>query len=124
MDIKIISNIQIIVFKFITDKDIFLEFYSKLFGNRLVKETSASEDHEQSMILKLKVFFRWWIIITGLFQAESGYEFTSKLMKMFQDISLSKALNEEYRKFVKNLDAADGVGGKTRTYYLKHFQMK
>ena len=54
----IISNIQIIVFKFITDKDIFLEFYSKLFGNRLVKETSASEDHEQSMILKLKVFFR------------------------------------------------------------------
>ena len=44
-------------------------------------------------------------------------------MKMFQDISLSKALNEEYRKFVKNLDAADGVGGKTRTYYLKHFPM-
>ena len=48
-------NIQIVVFKFITDKDMFLEFYSKLFGNRLVKESSASEDQEQNMILKLKV---------------------------------------------------------------------
>jgi cullin 1 len=96
---KTLSEI-IIVFKFITDKDIFLEFYSKLFGNRLVKETSASEDHEQSMILKLK--------------AESGYEFTSKLLKMFQDISLSKALNEEFRKFVKNLDAASSEGNSTK----------
>ena len=50
-------NIQIVVFKFITDKDMFLEFYSKLFGNRLVKESSASEDQEQNMILKLKVCF-------------------------------------------------------------------
>ena len=49
--------IQIVVFKFITDKDMFLEFYSKLFGNRLVKESSASEDQEQNMILKLKVGF-------------------------------------------------------------------
>ena len=49
--------IQIVVFKFITDKDMFLEFYSKLFGNRLVKESSASEDQEQNMILKLKVCF-------------------------------------------------------------------
>lgn len=48
-------DIQIVVFKFITDKDMFLEFYSKLFGNRLVKESSASEDQEQNMILKLKV---------------------------------------------------------------------
>ena len=50
-----IAGIQIVVFKFITDKDMFLEFYSKLFGNRLVKESSASEDQEQNMILKLKV---------------------------------------------------------------------
>ena len=51
-----IAGIQIVVFKFITDKDMFLEFYSKLFGNRLVKESSASEDQEQNMILKLKVY--------------------------------------------------------------------
>jgi len=82
-------NIQIVVFKFITDKDMFLEFYSKLFGNRLVKESSASEDQEQNMILKLK--------------AESGYEYTSKLQKMFQDIILSKTLNEDFKKFSKEL---------------------
>jgi len=85
---KILSEI-IVVFKFITDKDMFLEFYSKLFGNRLVKESSASEDQEQNMILKLK--------------AESGYEYTSKLQKMFQDIILSKTLNEDFKKFSKEL---------------------
>lgn len=32
-----------------------MEFYAKLFGNRLVKEISASEDNEETMIKKLKV---------------------------------------------------------------------
>ena len=31
-------------------------------------------------------------------KAESGYEFTSKLAKMFQDIALSKTLNDEFKK--------------------------
>ena len=34
-----------------------MEFYSKLFGNRLVKEISASEDNEETMIKKLKVIY-------------------------------------------------------------------
>lgn len=89
IDVEQILSEIIVVFKFITDKDMFLEFYSKLFGNRLVKESSASEDHEQNMILKLK--------------AESGYEYTSKLQKMFQDIILSKTLNEDFKKFSKEL---------------------
>jgi hypothetical protein len=46
---------QITIFKFIDEKDVFMEFYSKLFGNRLVKEISASEDNEETMIKKLKV---------------------------------------------------------------------
>ncbi len=46
---------QITIFKFIDEKDVFMEFYAKLFGNRLVKEISASEDNEETMIKKLKV---------------------------------------------------------------------
>jgi cullin 1 len=71
------------VFKYIQDKDIFLEFYSKLFAYRLVKETSTSDDLEQSMIVKLK--------------EECGFEYTSKFQKMFSDISVSKTLNEEFK---------------------------
>ena len=52
------------------------------------------------MILKLKViiFFQFKIIFKNYVQAESGYEFTSKLAKMFQDIALSKTLNDEFKK--------------------------
>ena len=38
-----------------------------------------------------------------IFQAESGYEYTSKLQKMFQDIILSKTLNEDFKKFSREL---------------------
>ena len=45
---------MLIVFKYIEDKDIFQKIYSKLFANRLIKDTYASEDAEESMIKKLK----------------------------------------------------------------------
>ncbi len=31
-----------------------------------------------------------------------GYEYTSKLERMFQDISVSKTLTDQYRAFQKN----------------------
>lgn len=78
----------ITIFKFIEEKDVFLEFYSKCFGNRLVKEISASEDHEEMMIEKLKT--------------ECGHEYTSKLTKMFKDIALSRTLTEEFKTTQRN----------------------
>ena len=50
-----ISLTQIVVFKYIEDKDVFQKFYSKMFGKRLVQHMSASDDAEASMISKLKV---------------------------------------------------------------------
>jgi cullin 1 len=76
-----------IVFKYITDKDVFQKFYSKMLAKRLVFHMSASDDAEASMISKLK-------------QA-CGFEYTSKLQRMFQDIGLSKDLNEKYKVFMK-----------------------
>jgi len=80
-------NDIITVFKFISEKDIFLEFYSKLFGNRLVKEISSSEENEETMIQKLKT--------------ECGYEYTSKLQKMFSDIVISKGLSKDFKEHVE-----------------------
>ena len=47
--------LQMVVFKYIEDKDVFQKFYSKMLAKRLVYQTSASDDAEASMISKLKV---------------------------------------------------------------------
>ena len=43
------------VFKYVEDKDVFQRFYSKMLAKRLIHDSSASEDAEESMITKLKV---------------------------------------------------------------------
>ena len=48
---------QMVVFKYIEDKDVFQKFYSKMLAKRLVGHLSASDDAEASMISKLKVSF-------------------------------------------------------------------
>jgi hypothetical protein len=63
-------SLQMVVFKYIEDKDVFQKFYSKMLAKRLVQHMSASDDAEASMISKLK-------------QA-CGFEYTSKLQRMFQ----------------------------------------
>lgn len=77
-------NQVMVVFKYIEDKDVFQKFYSKMLAKRLCQHMSASDDAEASMISKLK-------------QA-CGFEYTSKLQRMFQDIGVSKDLNDQYKK--------------------------
>ncbi|XP_060075910.1 cullin-1-like [Ylistrum balloti] len=80
-------NQVMVVFKYIEDKDVFQKFYSKMLAKRLVQHMSASDDAEASMISKLK-------------QA-CGFEYTSKLQRMFQDISVSKELNDQFKDHLK-----------------------
>uniref|UniRef100_A0A1B6J777 Cullin-1 n=1 Tax=Homalodisca liturata TaxID=320908 RepID=A0A1B6J777_9HEMI len=81
-------NQVMVVFKYIEDKDVFQKFYSKMLARRLVQHMSASDDAEASMISKLK-------------QA-CGFEYTSKLQRMFQDVGVSKDLNEQFRRHMDN----------------------
>jgi len=81
-------NQVMVVFKYIEDKDVFQKFYGKMLAKRLVQHMSASDDAEASMISKLK-------------QA-CGFEYTAKLQRMFQDIGLSKDLNEQFRRHLQN----------------------
>lgn len=84
-----------VVFKYIEDKDVFQKFYSKMLAKRLVQHMSASDDAEASMISKLK-------------QA-CGFEYTSKLQRMFQDIGVSKDLNEQFRNHLLKSNELLGV---------------
>ena len=77
-------NQCMIVFKYIEDKYVFQKFYSKMLAKRLVQHMSASDDAEASMISKLK--------------QTCGFEYTSKLQRMFQDTGVSKDLNENFKK--------------------------
>eukprot|EP00005_Dracoamoeba_jomungandri_P001963 CAMPEP_0174261182 /NCGR_PEP_ID=MMETSP0439-20130205/11275_1 /TAXON_ID=0 /ORGANISM="Stereomyxa ramosa, Strain Chinc5" /LENGTH=759 /DNA_ID=CAMNT_0015345615 /DNA_START=55 /DNA_END=2334 /DNA_ORIENTATION=+ len=75
------------VFKYIEDKDVFQTFYSKNLAKRLIHGSSASEDLEGTMIGKLK--------------SACGYEYTSKLQRMFQDMSVSRDLLERFRDYME-----------------------
>ncbi|KYR00662.1 cullin A [Tieghemostelium lacteum] len=75
------------IFKYIEDKDVFQDFYSKMLAKRLIHGTSTSEDLEGTMIGKLK--------------STCGYEYTSKLQRMFTDISLSRDLLERFNSHIE-----------------------
>ncbi|KAI8609570.1 Cullin [Chytriomyces sp. MP71] len=83
------------VFKYIEDKDVFQKFYSKMLAKRLVNQTSASDDAEASMISKLK--------------EACGFEYTSKLQRMFTDMSLSKDLNDAFREQMEKTHEKEDV---------------
>ncbi|XP_076032202.1 cullin 2 [Oratosquilla oratoria] len=78
---------SITIFKYIDDKDVFQKFYARMLAKRLIQQQSQSMDSEESMINRLK-------------QA-CGYEFTSKLHRMFTDMSLSSDLNQKFNEFLK-----------------------
>jgi len=88
-------NDVMVVFKYIEDKDVFQTFYSKMLAKRLIHGTSASEDLEGTMIGKLK--------------STCGYEYTSKLQRMFTDMSLSRDLLERFKNYVEDKSIDLGV---------------
>jgi len=88
-------NDVMVVFKYIEDKDVFQTFYSKMLAKRLIHGTSASEDLEGVMIGKLK--------------STCGYEYTSKLQRMFTDMSLSRDLLERFKSHVEDKHIDLGV---------------
>ncbi|KAJ3383955.1 hypothetical protein HDU84_003273 [Entophlyctis sp. JEL0112] len=93
-EVEDVLNSIMTVFKYVEDKDVFQKFYSKMLAKRLVNQTSASDDAEASMISKLK--------------EACGFEYTSKLQRMFTDMSLSKDLNDNFREqMVKVHDKED-----------------
>ncbi|KAI7879830.1 Cullin [Mucor mucedo] len=78
---------MVTLFKYVEDKDVFQKFYSRMLAKRLIYGASSSEELEINMINRLKEI--------------CGVEYTSKLNKMFTDMSLSSDLNTKFKNFVK-----------------------
>lgn len=75
-----------IIFKYIDDKDVFLNIYSKMLAKRLVTDSSASDEAELNMI--------------GHFKHICAFESTSKLQQMLTDVKLSKEVSEAFKKVI------------------------
>jgi len=88
------------VFKYIEDKDVFQKFYSKMLAKRLIYASSASDDAEANMISRLK--------------EACGTDYTSKLQKMFSDMTLCKDLNDGFKEHLNNMAQDEGGSGKSK----------
>jgi len=76
------------LFRFIQDKDVFEKYYKNHLAKRLLFGKLISSDAERNMIGKLK--------------AECGYQFTSKLEGMFNDMQSSQDTMERFKEFLAN----------------------
>jgi len=74
----------IIVFRYLSDKDVFEAFYKQHLAKRLLLGKSISDDAERAMVSQLK--------------AECGYQFTSKLEGMFNDMRISRDTRDAYKQ--------------------------
>jgi len=75
----------ILIFRYLQDKDVFESFYKQHLAKRLLGGKSVSDDAERSMVSQLK--------------AECGYQFTSKLEGMFNDMRISRDLQGSYKEY-------------------------
>jgi len=76
------------LFGYLSDKDIFAEFYKKQLAKRLLLARSSSDDAERSMIGKLKL--------------RCGAQFTSKLEGMVTDMNLSSDIQTAFNDHLKD----------------------
>lgn len=72
----------IVVFRYLSDKDVFEAFYKQHLAKRLLANRSVSDEAERAMVSELK--------------AECGFQFTTKLDGMFNDMRISKEMRESY----------------------------
>jgi len=76
------------LFCYLSDKDIFAEFYKKQLAKRLLLARSSSDDAERAMIAKLKL--------------RCGAQFTSKLEGMVTDMNLSSDMQSAFADHLRD----------------------
>ncbi|KAL9257939.1 Cullin-1-like protein [Drosera capensis] len=81
---------------YISDKDLFAEFYWKKLACRLLFDKSANDDHERSILTKLK--------------QQCGGPFTSKMEGMVTDLTLARENQTNFKDYLsRNPHANPGI---------------
>ncbi|PIA61545.1 hypothetical protein AQUCO_00300814v1 [Aquilegia coerulea] len=71
---------------YVSDKDLFAEFYRKKLARRLLFDKSANDDHERSILTKLK--------------QQCGGQFTSKMEGMVTDLTLAREHQTNFEEYL------------------------
>jgi cullin 1 len=81
---------------YISDKDLFAEFYRKKLARRLLFDKSANDDHERSILTKLK--------------QQCGGQFTSKMEGMVTDLTLARENQSSFEEYLnENTSSNPGI---------------
>ncbi|KAF5736967.1 cullin-like protein1 [Tripterygium wilfordii] len=78
---------------YISDKDLFAEFYRKKLARRLLFDKSANDEHERSILTKLK--------------QQCGGQFTSKMEGMVTDLTLARENQTSFEEYLSNNSQAN-----------------
>lgn len=85
----------IVVFRYLSDKDVFESFYKQHLAKRLLGGRSISDDAERAMVSLLK--------------AECGYQFTTKLEGMFNDMRISRETRDKYKAHKRQQESGEST---------------
>lgn len=94
-EVEAILDKTIIIFRYITEKDVFERYYKGHLAKRLLLGRSVSDDAERGMLAKLKV--------------ECGFQFTQKLEGMFHDMKISAETMQAYKNHLAKVDTVRSV---------------
>lgn len=83
VDLEAVLDKVMTIFRFLQEKDVFEKYYKQHLAKRLLSGRSYSDDAERSLLVKLKT--------------ECGYQFTSKLESMFNDIKTSEDMMRDFK---------------------------
>ena len=75
---------QLLVLKYVQNKDVFMRYHKTHLTRRLILETSADSEKEENMVE--------WLRDVGM-----PAEYVNKLARMFQDIKVSEDLNMDFK---------------------------
>jgi len=90
------------LFRFLQEKDVFERYYKQHLSKRLLFGRSASDDAEKAFIVRLKT--------------ECGYQYTSKIEGMFNDMRVSRDAMRLFRKHLASMQkTADRRNGDVAT---------
>lgn len=87
-------NMMILIFRYLSDKDVFESYYKQHLATRLLAGRSVSDEAERAMVSQLKV--------------ECGYQFTSKLEGMFNDMRISRDIRDAYKTYKRTQAQTQG----------------
>lgn len=115
-DVDSVCDRALVLFRLLEDKDMFQKFYQKRLAGRLIGGALASEETELALIHRLRVrrgcsartrarvcTVAWSARAgspSGARQEMCGFEYTSKLLRMFSDVQMNDELNRRLLAFL------------------------